>query len=171
MLKSILKIKAILNTLMCEMKVATFARCGSWIPCALYFTNNYYESSLKNSIIVETFTIIVGFNRILLDQPVNVYEGSLLLLTQNSGLVAIDESTSSSYSDLVNQGNILTNLSYSVNKRFLISPLTNFSSYYANISLTHVYSKYGSYDIIFTFANTQQTFIQNIFTNKCKKYF
>ena len=74
-LKSILKIKAILNTLMCEMKVATFARCGSWIPCALYFTNNYYESSLKNSIIVETFTIIAGFNRILLDQPVNVYEG------------------------------------------------------------------------------------------------
>ena len=150
------------------MKVATFASCGSWIPCALYFTNNYYESSLKNSIIAETFTIIAGFNRILLDQPVNVYEGSLLLLTQNSGLVAIDESTSSSYSDLVNQGNILTNLSYSANKRFLISPLTNFSSYYANISLSHVYSNYGSYNLILKFANTKQTFNQTITTYSCK---
>jgi hypothetical protein len=97
-----------------------------------------------------------------------VYKGSLLLLTQISGLVAIDESISSSYSDLVNQGDILGNLSIPVNKRFLITPLTNFSSYYANISISHVYSNYGSYNLTITFSKSQQKFTQAITTNNCK---
>ncbi len=151
--------------------MASFNNCGSWVPCAVYFSNSYYNSSLRNSIYVGNFTANLGFNRILFNQPVIVKRGSLLLLTQNTGLVAIDGSISSTYSDLVNQGNIFTNLSYLVNQRVLISPLTNFSSYNANISLSHVYSNYGSYNLTLTFANTKQAFTQAIKTNNCKSNF
>ncbi len=146
--------------------MANFNGCGSWIPCAVYFSNNYYNSSSKNSIYVGNFKTNIGYNRILLSQPLSVKIGSLLLLTQNSGLVAIDESKSSEYSDLIIQENILKNLSYSSTKRFLMSPLTNFTSYYANISLSHVYPNYGSYNLTIKFTNTQQTFTQSITTYK-----
>ena len=104
----------------------------------------------------------MGFNRILLNQPVQVSRGNSLLLTQSGGVVAIDESASSIYSDLVYQGGYWINLSYTVNKRLLLNPLTNFSSYYANLTLSHTYTNNGDYNLNITLANSKQTFIQPV---------
>jgi len=45
--------------------------------------------------------IILGYNNILLPQPVNVTKGNFLMLTQTTGKVAIDTTGNATYSDLV----------------------------------------------------------------------
>jgi hypothetical protein len=107
--------------------------------------------------------IILGYNNILLPQPVNVTKGNFLMLTQTTGKVAIDTTGNATYSDLVwNTTTQWTKLAEFSNWRFYLTALNNFTSYQTYLNIVHSYNLIGLYSISITFASNNQTFQQNV---------
>ena len=86
------------------------------------------------------FQISLGYNSIILPQPVTVPKGSYLVLTQNTGRIAIDTSGNATYSDLVwNTTTQWTKLAEFYNWRFYLTTLNNFTSYQTTFNIKHAY--------------------------------
>ena len=116
-----------------------------------------------------SFQLSLGYNSIILPQPVTVYRGNFITLTQNTGLVAVDTSNTASYSDLVwNTTTQWTKLAEFSKWRFYLLPLTNFSSYQTSFNILHAYNNIGLYNLEITFASSNQTFNQIVNITDCK---
>jgi len=117
------------------------------------------------------FQISLGYNSIILPQPVTVSVGSYLFLTQNTGKIAIDTSGNASYSDLVwNTTTQWTKLAEFSNWRFYLTTLNNFSSYQTTFNIQHSYASIGLYNLSITFGSSNQTF-QQIVNVTDRKFF
>ena len=109
------------------------------------------------------FQISLGYNSIILPQPVTVSVGSYLFLTQNTGKIAIDTSGNASYSDLVwNTTTQWTKLAEFSNWRFYLNAIVSFSSYISDLRINHKYSLVGSYEIAITFLSSMAVFRHTI---------
>jgi hypothetical protein len=115
------------------------------------------------------FQLSLGYNSIILPQPVTVYRGNFVVLTQNTAKIAIDTTGNASYSDLVwNSTTQWTKLAEFSNFRFYLTPLTNFSSYQTSFNIMHTYKNIGLYNLAITFASSNETFNQIVNITDCK---
>ena len=136
--------------------------CGILIPCAVYLTQYPFNITM-NIVYSWNFQISLGYNSIILPQPVTVPKGSYLVLTQNTGRIAIDTSGNATYSDLVwNTTTQWTKLAEFYNWRFYLTTLNNFTSYQTTFNIKHAYSSIGLYNLSITFASNNQTFQQTV---------
>ena len=130
-------------------------------------TQNSFNSTM-NVIFTWTFTITTGINWIYLPQPVTVYRGYFLKMTQNTGRVAIDSTGNASYTDLAWQSNIWNRLSSNSNWRFYLMALTNFTSYFTTFNLLHSYKNIGLYNVTLNFLSSNVSFTQTVNITDCK---
>ena len=130
---------------------------------------NGYDSSLATIKQNWDFTITNGYNKILLKSLVQIEKGSLILLNQNSARIALHETITPSYSDLVYFQNSWNVLDVLRNKKFALNPLTYFNAYKYKLNLIHQYTQSGSYDIILTFNGINQSFMHTILISDCKE--
>jgi hypothetical protein len=122
-----------------------------------------------NEIYSWTFQISLGYNKIILPQPVEVNKGHFILLTQNSGRIAIDTTRNSSYSDLVwNSTTQWTKLAEFSNWRFFLTTINNFTSYQNTLNIIHSYANIGLYKLSLTFLSSNISYQQIVNITDCK---
>ena len=110
----------------------------------------------------------LGYNRIILPQPVLILKGFFIILTQNTGKVAIDTFGNASYSDLVwNTTTQWTKLAEFSNWRFYLTTLNNFSSYQNTFNILHAYKNIGLYTLSITFTSSNQTYQHTVNITDC----
>ena len=116
-----------------------------------------------------SFQLSLGYNSIILPQPVTVYRGNFITLTQNTGLVAVDTSNTASYSDLVwNTTTQWTKLAEFSKWRFYLLPLTNFSSYQTSFNILHAYNIYIYPDLVFfAFSTIMWVCLYSFYMSHC----
>ncbi len=142
--------------------------CGSLTPCAQYMTQFPFNISM-NEIYSWTFQISLGYNKIILPQPVEVNKGHFILLTQNSGRIAIDTTRNSSYSDLVwNSTTQWTKLAEFSNWRFFLTTINNFTSYQNTLNIIHSYANIGLYKLSLTFLSSNISYQQIVNITDCE---
>jgi hypothetical protein len=129
--------------------------------------------------------VTAGYNNILLSSPVSVFRGNFIILTQNSGYIALYTAGNATYSDMAWNTSIWTNLVATSNWRFYLTPTTNFSVYqnsfniiqsyvsvYQNrFNLIHYYNSIGIYNLSIKFLSGNQTFFQIVNVTDCKFFF
>jgi len=130
-------------------------------------TQNPFNISM-NIIYTWSFTITTGINFIYLPSTVTVYRGNFLIMTQNTGRVAIDITGNATYNDLAWRSSVWNRLSSNSNWRFYLTPLTNFTSYITTFNLMHAYKNIGLYNLTLTFASSNETFTQTVNVTDCK---
>ncbi len=151
------------------MQLFSFSVCGTQITCAYYFSASHYQTSYT---VVSSwnFTVALGYNKIILSQPIFVKKGFIFYVAQNldSGKIALDISGNSLYCDIAWKP-YLEKISPQINYRFFLTPLTNFSLYFNEIVLYHTYQKYGIYNVTLNFLSSNQKFqsVMNITNCKC----
>lgn len=140
------------------LKVVNFSICGVNISCARYFSRSHYTTSMF-PIKIWNFSVVSGYNYIILDQALLVNKGSMIFLQQNidSAQIAIDTSGSALYSDLA-WGSYLQKLNAYSNYRFYLQPVLNFSLYMTKINIFHQYSSAGLYNVSLTSLSSNQYF-------------
>lgn len=127
--------------------------CGQITPCAVFFSSNRYNSPL-NVLYSWTFTLLIGYNRLFLDQPITIFKGNLILLTQTVARLGID-SSGSTYSDLILSSNVWSSLDFTSNWRFYLN-LVSMSSqgyYQSQLNIIHEYSSLGLYNFSLSIGN------------------
>ena len=132
-----------------------------------------YPFSIVNSTVYSySYTIVVGYNNIILPQPVVVSKGYFIQLTQATGRVAIDITGNATYSDLVwNTTQQWTKLAEFSNRRFYLTPLFNFTCYQNTLNVLHSYANIGLYTLSLTFLSSNKTFQQIINVTDCNLKF
>ena len=86
-----------------------------------------------------------------------------MLLTQNTGRVAVDTTGTALFSDLTwSDATKWIQLADFSNWRFYLTTLNNFSSYQTSFSILNTYTSIGLYNIILTFSSSGQTFQQTV---------
>ena len=130
-------------------------------------TQNPFNISM-NIIYSWNFQLSLGYNSIILPSPVTVYRGNFLIMTQNTGRVAIDITGNATYNDLAWRSSVWNRLSSNSNWRFYLTPLTNFTSYITTFNLMHAYKNIGLYNLTLTFASSNETFTQTVNVTDCK---
>ena len=147
-----------------------FNICGTKTPCATYFTNYPYNSTMDVSYTFN-YAINPGYNKILFSQPILVKKGSLIFLTQtpNASNVAIDQTGNATYSDMIwgTNLNMLNPLNNS-NWRFYLTAITNFSSYRSSLNIMHSYSSIGLYNLSILFTSSNQIYNMLVNITDCK---
>lgn len=126
------------------------------IPCFVYFSQNPYEV-IFTDVYSWDYEISEGKNIIYFNQPVQVQSGQIIILTQNTGSVAIDSTSNGAYSDLVWQSPFWNKLSSTSNFRFFLKALTNFTAYQSSFQVIHYYQNIGTFNFSITFLNTNYT--------------
>lgn len=129
------------------------------IPCAVYFTQNPFSISLTQ-VINWNFNLVVGYNYILLENSVLVTKGSFLVLIQNGGMVAVDQSGNATYSDYYWDTNteLWTKLNSNSSCRLYLTPITNWTTFYYSFSLNHYYSAIGFFNLSLKVQSSNSTF-------------
>ena len=136
--------------------------------CAQYMTQFPFNISM-NEIYSWNFQISLGYNKIILPQPVEVNEGYFILLTQNTGRIAIDTTGNASYSDLVwNLTTQWTKLAEFSNWRFYLTTINNFTSYQNTLNIIHSYANIGLYTLSLTFLSSNISYQQTVNITDCK---
>ena len=116
-----------------------------------------------------TYTIALGYNNLVLPQPVQVSKGYFIQLIQVTGKVSIDISGNASVSDLVwNTTTQWTQLAEFSNWRFYLTTINNFTSYVNSFSIQHKYANIGLYSLSLTFLSSNLTFQQLVNITDCK---
>ena len=128
-----------------------------------------YPFSIVNSTVYSySYTIVVGYNNIILPQPVVVSKGYFIQLIQGAGRIAIDMNGNATYSDLVwNLPTQWTRLSAVSLLRFYLTPLYNFTSYQNTLNVLHTYANIGLYTLSLTFLSSNNTFFQIVNVTDC----
>lgn len=134
--------------------------------CAWLFSQNSYRTLQTNYSFV--YQVILGYNRFNFTQPIMILKGSMLLLIQGTGRIAIDTSGSSVYSDLAWQTNGWSNLNTYSNWRFYIDTLNDMNIYQNSFTLSHVYSSAGTYRL--KISCSISSFYYDVAVNNCKKF-
>ena len=149
-------------------KIVSTNVCGEQTACSDYFTLYPFDTTF---VILNTwnYSVINGYNKFLIAQPITVPKGSFLYLIQNTGRVAIDNTVNATYSDLTwNNVTFWTKLNYNSNWRFYLTTINSFTSYQNSFILSHVYSSIGSYNMSITFLSSNQIYQQNVIVTNCK---
>ena len=136
------------------------------MPCAVYFTNNPFNSSF-NVLYTLTFQISSGYNRLVLPQPIAVFKGNFIVLIQTSGKVAVDQSKNVTYSDLVWQSPLWLSLDLNSKWRLYFNTLIDNDFNLAKFEIVHKYSSVGSYQINIS-TNNKTLFQQQNTISLCK---
>jgi hypothetical protein len=117
------------------------------------------------------FQIVLGYNNLIISQPVSVSKGYFILITQGTGKIAIDISGNATYSDMVwNTTQQWTKLAEFSNRRFYLTPLFNFTSYQNTFNIKHSYTNIGVYTLSFSFKKSNITIQQIINITDCKYF-
>jgi len=115
------------------------------------------------------YTIALGYNNLILPQPVPVSKGYFIQLFQGTGQIAIDTTGNASYSDLVwNTTTQWTKLAEFYNWRFYFTPIYNFTSYQNVLNVLHSYQNIGLYTLSLTFLSSNTTFQQIVNITDCE---
>lgn len=89
------------------LQIVTMVECGSdnSISCGNYFITNQFFT-IKENISANIYNLMPGYNRILLDEPINAVSGTLVII-RNSKLLplAIYESENSNFGDYMISAN------------------------------------------------------------------
>lgn len=118
------------------------------------------------------FNINLGYNKLILDQPLPLYKGYFIYLEQISGIIAIDQISNSTYSDLVwNSTTRWTKLAEFLNWRFYLNALTNFTIYETKLNIVHSYNNTGIYTLSLNFPSSNKTFTQTVNITDCNLLF
>lgn len=140
--------------------------------CAPYFASSPFNAT-TTVLYNWNFTILPGYNKIVLPAPISVPKGSVIMLTQystNSTSVAVDTSGTAEYSDLLWRKN-LQNLNSVSNWRFYFTSLSNFSFYEGTIKIIHKYHSDGLYNITVILLSSNFKFTINAEVTDCKFFF
>lgn len=138
-------------------KIISTSICGSVVTCADFFTLNPFAFSYTSKYSY-TFQINFGYNKFILPQPALVTKGYLIYLTQTTGVIAVDQSSNSTYSDLVWNSIIWNRLNEFSNWRLYLNAITNYTSYQSQFNLLHTYSSLGIYTLTITYASSNDIF-------------
>lgn len=118
------------------------------------------------------YNLALGYNKIILPQPLPVKRGQFVMLTQITGKIAIDTVSNSSYSDLVwNTTTQWTKLAEFFNWRFYLVPITNYTTYQSTFNLVHTYSTIGVYTLTLYFNSSNQSYQQIVNITDCKSLY
>ena len=100
------------------------------------------------------FTVIAGYNKLYLAQPITLYQGNFIQLTQTTARLAID-SSGATYSDLYWNTNMWSPLSSSSNWRFYLNMTYNMSQQYyqSQFNIVHTYSSLGLFNFSISINN------------------
>ena len=142
--------------------------CGQIVPCAVYLTQ--YPFNISMNIEYEfNYVLALGYNKLILPQPLLVKRGQFVMLTQITGRIAIDTRNNSSFSDLVwNTTTQWTKLAEFLNWRFYLTPITNYTTYETTFNLVHTYSTVGVYTLTLNFTSSNQSYQQIVNITDCK---
>lgn len=142
--------------------------CGQIVPCAVYLTQ--YPFNISMNIEYEfNYVLALGYNKLILPQPLLVKRGQFVMLTQITGRIAIDTRNNSSFSDLVwNTTTQWTKLAEFLNWRFYLTPITNYTTYETTFNLVHTYSTVGVYTLTLNFTSSNQLYQQIVNITDCK---
>lgn len=160
--------------IMILIQIVSFVSCkqnqtGFKLACALYLTNNPFSIlSVKYSWV---FQIATGYNKLYLQQEVNVEKGDLVLLWQTTGKVALDQSGNASFSDLEWYSFRWSKLNENSNWRFYLNTLNEFSSYLLNLNLVHTYESKGLYTLNVEILDSSLILKQTVNVTQCKFFF
>ena len=118
------------------------------------------------------FSVVAGFNNIVLDEAFLVQKGSMIYLQQDidTAKIAIDVSGTALYSDIAWESYLQKLNAYS-NYRFYLQPVFNFSTYQVKINLYHRYSLAGLYNVSLTSLSSNQYFENLMNITDCKYLF
>lgn len=132
-----------------------------------------YPFNITMNIIYEfQFNLALGYNKIILPQPLLVKRGQFILLKQLTGRIAIDTTINSTYSDLVwNTTTQWTKLAEFLNWRFYLNPITNYTTYQTIFNIIHSYSNIGIYTLTLNFTSSNQLYQQIVNITDCNFYF
>lgn len=138
---------------------------SSTIPCANTVLSNSYNVTFQ---ILKTWTydLTVGYNKINLSSPIAVSKGNMLMLTQFTARIAIDQTNIASYSDLQLKSSLWIQLNSNFNWRFYFDTLTDSVLYLTTFNLNHVYPNSGIYIMKIKIKNFTTQQIVNI--SECK---
>lgn len=160
--------------IMILIQIVSFVSCkqnqtGFKLACALYLTNNPFSIlSVKYNWV---FQIATGYNKLYLQQEVNVEKGYLVLLWQATGKVALDQSGNASFSDLEWYSFRWSKLNENSNWRFYLNTLNEFSSYLLNLNLVHTYKSKGLYTLNVEILDSSLILKQTVNVTQCKFFF
>lgn len=140
---------------------------GFVIPCASKLS--YYPYGTITVLRNFTFTVVAGYNKLMLSQSVQVYRGNLILLVQGTGRVALDQ-TGALYSDLQWSTSYGSKLKENSNWRFYLDTFTDFTSYQQTFDISYTYSNIGFYNFSLSFVNSTVFYQQFIYINESKLY-
>jgi hypothetical protein len=115
----------------------------------------------------EDFEITIGYNNLYLSEALLVEKGYFIILTQNTGKVAIDTTGSALFSDLAWKSPVWIKLNLNSNLRLYLTPITNFSSYQTTFTLAHTYQTIGLYNLSIIFNNSNQIYQQTVNVTDC----
>jgi hypothetical protein len=119
-----------------------------------------------------TYTIALGYNNLVLPQPVQVSKGYFIQLIQVTGKVSIDISGNASVSDLVwNTTTQWTQLAEFSNWRFYLTTINNFTSYFNILNIQHIYANIGLYPMTISFSSSNVTYQQIVNITDCNSIF
>lgn len=144
--------------------------CGKINSCKSFFAQNPFDTTITTAN-EWIYTIVQGYNKFIFDQPLYVYKGSFLYLTQTSGKIAIDTSNTIDYSDLVWQNTIYSKFNEFQNWRFYLNALNNYTFYLNQLNLIHTYSNIGIYNIIIRFTGSSYSLIHTVNVTDSKSLF
>ena len=132
-------------------------------------TLNPYSTAL-NVLKSWDFQINTGYNKLYLPQATTVQQGSIIKLIQSTGLVALDQSGSASFSDLTLTSNQWANLYSQTNWRFYLNTTNDFElKYYkTSFNLNRQYTMPGLYNLTISYQNI--FFEQTINVSICNNY-
>jgi hypothetical protein len=115
------------------------------------------------------FPTVIGYNKIILPQSVQVNKGHFIVLKQSSSKIAINTVGNATYSDLAwNFTTQWTKLTAFANWRFFLNAITNFTSYQTTFNIQHSYGTIGLYNLKITFPSGNQIFEQIVNITDCK---
>ena len=95
-----------------------------------------------------------------LNQTVMIKKGSLILLKELEGKVAIDISSSLTYSDLILNSNIWSPLNQISNQRLYLKYINPFAGYTKKFNIAHTYPSIGVYNLNISFETSSQFYEQ-----------
>lgn len=115
------------------------------------------------------FTITTGYNKILLDYPKAVNRARMIYLLHETGVVALDQQVTATYSD-ISWTSTIQRITPLNNTRFSLQPITNYTTYQTSISIDHKYQTPGIYNVSFAFFGSQQIFYSAVNITDCKPF-
>lgn len=139
-------------------QIYSFSECGSNGQCAGYFARNPSFSS--NYIVSNTTAIALtaGYNRFLYNVALDVKIGSVIVLKQITGRIALDPTLILDYSDYIITIGATTNTLKSVrttgNGRLLLTSLIDTSYYQDSIPVIRSYPVYLVYNFTAKISNS-----------------